>query len=209
MSGQPAHPSAGTASVPPGIGDAAVDHAYEQFTRQHPEWANGWAMTPDDAPAFWNVGTYWRFLSTEATTSGRSTTFEELCPPGVVAPPHVHDNEEEAFFVLEGNLVFLLDDQEIEAPPGTYINIAPGTLHGFRCNSEVGRVFNTLVPGGFDHGISERGVPAPQVTMPPPGVSALSVWRELDLQRPRPPWDGSSDPQWQIRVADGRRPPGR
>ncbi len=182
-----------------------MDHAYEQFTRQHPEWANGWAMTPDDAPAFWNVGTYWRFLSTEATTSGRSTTFEELCPPGVVAPPHVHDNEEEAFFVLEGNLVFLLDDQEIEALPGTYINIAPGTLHGFRCDSEVGRVFNTLVPGGFDHGISERGVPAPQVTMPPPGVSALSVWRELNPQRPRPPRDGSSDPQWQIRVADGRR----
>ena len=82
-------------------------------------------MTADDAPVFWNVGTYWRFLSTDATTNGRSTTFEELCPPGVVAPPHVHDTEEEAFYVLEGNLVFLLDDQEIIAPPGTYIHVAP------------------------------------------------------------------------------------
>jgi quercetin dioxygenase-like cupin family protein len=184
-----------------------MDDVHQAFTGQHPGWRKGWAMTADDAPAFWAVGTYWRLLSSDATTDGRSTTFEELCPPGVVAPPHVHDNEEEAFFVLEGNLVFLLDDQEIDAPPGTYIHIAPGTRHGFRCDSEVGRVFNTLVPGGFDHGIIEQGIPAPRVTMPPPGVSALSVWRQLDPQRPRAPWEGSTDPQWQIRAADGRRAP--
>ena len=182
-----------------------MDSAYEQFTKEHPGWAQGWALSPQDAPAFWNVGTYWRLLSTADTTKGRSTTFEELCPPGVVAPPHVHENEEEAFFVLEGDLVFLLDDEEVEAPPGTYINIAPGTLHGFRCDSRVGRVFNTLVPGGFDHGISENGTPAPRVLLPPPGTSVLEVWQELDRHRPRPPWDGSTDPQWQIRAADGRR----
>jgi quercetin dioxygenase-like cupin family protein len=183
-----------------------MNAAHAQFLARHPDPTKGWAMTSDDAPAFWNVGTYWRFLSTDATTAGRSTTFEELCPPGVVAPPHVHDNEEEAFFVLEGDLVFLLDDQEIPAPPGTYVYIAPGVLHGFRCNSPVGRVFNALVPGGFDHGISENGTPAPTVAMPPPGVSALEIWRELEPHRPRPPWDGSDDPQWQIRIADGRPP---
>lgn len=186
-----------------------MDDPFEQFTRQNPYWAQGWAVNASSAPAFWNVGTYWRFLSTSATTAGRSTTFEELCPPGVVAPPHVHEDEEEAFYVLEGNLVFLLGDEEIEAPPGTYVHIAPGTLHGFRCDSEVGRVFNTLVPGGFDHGISERGVPAPGVSMPPPGESALAVWRELDAHRTPAPWEGSTDPQWQIRVADGRRPRGQ
>ena len=181
-----------------------MNDAHDTFLSQHPDWQKGWAMTADNAPAFWNAGTYWRFLSTAATTNGRSTTFEELCPPGVVAPPHVHDTEEEAFYVLEGNLVFLLDDQEITAPPGTYIHITPGTLHGFRCDSEVGRVFNTLVPGGFDHGISEQGIPAPRIAMPPPGVSALSAWRELDAQRPRARWEGSTDPRWQIRKADGR-----
>ena len=181
-----------------------MNDAHDAFVSRHADWPKGWSMTADDAPAFWNVGTYWRFLSTAATTDGRSTTFEELCPPGVVAPPHVHDTEEEAFYVLEGNLVFLLDDQEIAAPPGTYIHIAPGTLHGFRCDSDVGRVFNTLVPGGFDHGISEQGIPAPRIAMPPPGVSALSTWRELDAQRPRAPWEGSTDPRWQIRRADGR-----
>lgn len=180
------------------------DPAYRAFVAEHPNWRHGWSLGAGDAPAFWHVGTYWRLLSTDATTQGRSTTFEELCPPGVVAPPHVHDKEEEAFFVLEGELTFLLDDEEISAPPGTYIYIAPGTLHGFRCDSEVGRVFNTLIPGGFDHGISQNGVPAPRVVLPPPGVSATEVWRGLDEHRPLPPWHNSDDPQWQIRVADGR-----
>jgi len=62
-----------------------VNDAHDAFVSQHADWPKGWSMTADDAPAFWNVGTYWRFLSTDATTNGRSTTFEERRPPGVVA----------------------------------------------------------------------------------------------------------------------------
>ena len=134
--------------------------------------------------------TYWRLLSTSHSSTGRSSTFDELVPPGVVAPPHVHENEEEAFFVLEGDLVFWLGDDEIEAPPGTYVYIPPGVRHGFRCNSPVGRVYNTLaprrvrrVPQGTRHDGPFR------IEMPPPGVSAIDVWRELDQQRPRAPWE--------------------
>jgi len=128
----------------------------------------GYAYLPADSPAYWNFGTYWRLLASSEQSQGRSTTFDELFPPGVVAPPHIHDVEEEAFFVLEGDLVFTLgdDDTEITAPPGTYVYIPPGTRHSFRCTSPVGRVYNTLVPGGFDHGITEHGIPAPQIEMP-------------------------------------------
>lgn len=152
----------------------------------------GYAYSPADSPAYWNFGTYWRLLAASDTTLGRSTTFDELFSAGLVAPPHVHDNAEEAFFVLEGDLVFTLgdDDREIIAPPGTYVYIPRGTRHSFRCGSTVGRVFNTLVPGGFDHGITEHGTPAPQVQMPPPGVSALEVWQQIASGRPAAPWQG-------------------
>jgi hypothetical protein len=66
-------------------------------------------------------------------------------------------------------------------------------------------VLEMQVPGGFDRGISDPGRPEPRVMMPPPGVSAMEVWRELDRRRARPR-DGSDDPQWQIRLSDGRRP---
>ena len=151
----------------------------------------GYAYAPGDAPAYWNFGTYWRLLSTGDTSDGRSTTFDELFPQGLVAPPHVHDDAEEAFFVLEGDLVFTLgdDDAEITAPPGTYVYIPPGTRHSFRNDSVVGRVYNTLVPGGFDHGITQHGTPAPQVHMPPPGTSALEVWQQIVSGRPDVSWE--------------------
>lgn len=152
--------------------------------------SDGYVLTRRSSPAYWNVGTYWRLLSSSDGTGGRSTTFDELCPTGLVAPPHVHDHEEEAFFVLEGDLVFTLGHDEIEAAPGTYVYIPPGIRHSFRCRSEVGRVYNTLTPGGFDHGIIANGTPATVVELPPPGVSALEVWRSLDAERPRAPWDG-------------------
>lgn len=41
-----------------------MDKAQELFTRLDPNWdKGGWAMTGDDAPAFWNAGTYWRSSS--------------------------------------------------------------------------------------------------------------------------------------------------
>ncbi len=82
--------------------------------------ATGYAHRPADSPAYWNFGTYWRLLASSDDTGGRSATFDELFPKGPVAPPHVHDREEEAFFVLEGDLVFTIgdDDAELLAPPG-------------------------------------------------------------------------------------------
>src|SRR5262249_32679000 len=145
----------------------------------------GYALTRQSSLAYWYFGTYWRLLSTTAGSEGRSVTFDELVPHGVVAPPHVHDAEEEAFFVLEGDLEFTLGDQQISAPPGTYIYIPPVVRHASTCHSEVGRVYNTLTPGGFDHGLLTEGTPAPIVELPPPGVSALDVWLKLDPQRPR------------------------
>jgi mannose-6-phosphate isomerase-like protein (cupin superfamily) len=155
---------------------------------------DGYAYRPGDAPAYWNFGTYWRLLASSDTTQGRSTTFDELFPRGLVAPPHVHEGAEEAFFVLEGDLVFTLgDDQEITAPPGTYVYIPPGVRHSFRCGSKVGRVYNTLSPGGFDHGIISHGVAAPRVEMPAPGTSALTVWRQIAAGRPPVPWEDAPD----------------
>jgi hypothetical protein len=67
--------------------------------------------------------------------------------------------------------------------------IPPGTRHSFRCGSEIGRVYNTLVPGGFDHGITDHGTTAARVDMPAPGTSAIHVWRDIVTGRPPVPWE--------------------
>lgn len=50
--------------------------------------ARPYVWAPDQSPAYWNVGTYWRVLADGSQTDGRSCTFEELCPQGLVAPPY-------------------------------------------------------------------------------------------------------------------------
>jgi mannose-6-phosphate isomerase-like protein (cupin superfamily) len=157
--------------------------------------ARAFVLAPDEAPAYWFAGTYWRLLADGAATDGRSCTFDELCPRGLVAPLHVHDDAEEAFFVLEGQFVFTVGDRDVEAGPGSFVYLPPGVRHGFRVETDVGRVYNMLCPAGFERGIVDGGTPAPRIAMPPPGTSSSAVWdAQLRPNRPPAPWETGADP---------------
>jgi mannose-6-phosphate isomerase-like protein (cupin superfamily) len=70
---------------------------------------------------------------------------------GRVLEPHVHDEEDDAFLILEGELTFDLDDGPAAAGPGTFVLIPPGVRHGFTNHtSEPVRMLNIHAPGGFD-----------------------------------------------------------
>ena len=45
---------------------------------------------------------------------------------------HRHDDHVDAFYVLEGEVEFLLADGPVLAGPGTFVAAPPGTVHGFR-----------------------------------------------------------------------------
>jgi quercetin dioxygenase-like cupin family protein len=47
-------------------------------------------------------------------------------------PSHVHDDHVDAFYVLEGEVEFLLESGSVRAGPGTFVAAPPGMLHGFR-----------------------------------------------------------------------------
>src|SRR4051812_40128865 len=72
--------------------------------------------------------------------------------PGRKGPSaHVHDDEDDAFYVLDGALAFLVDDDEILAPAGTFVLVPPGVLHTFENRtSEPARILNIHAPAGFD-----------------------------------------------------------
>ncbi len=67
---------------------------------------------------------------------------------------HVHAEEDDAFYIVEGEMTFTLDEEEIAAPPGTFVLIPPGVAHGFRNDGEVPvRMLNIHAPAGFDERI--------------------------------------------------------
>jgi quercetin dioxygenase-like cupin family protein len=64
---------------------------------------------------------------------------------------HAHPAEDDAFYMLEGELVFTVEGEEVVAGPGTFILVPPGVLHDFANRTDaVARFVNVHAPAGFD-----------------------------------------------------------
>ncbi len=67
---------------------------------------------------------------------------------------HVHADEDDAFYIVEGELTFSFADGEVSAPPGTFVLVPPGVEHGFRNDAAVPvKMLNVHAPAGFDRRI--------------------------------------------------------
>ena len=93
------------------------------------------------------------FLARSADTPRFTFAWIEIVA-GRVLEPHVHDDEDDAFLIVEGELTFDLDDGPVTAGPGTFVLVPPGVEHGFHNAGEVPvRMLNIHAPAGFDRRI--------------------------------------------------------
>jgi mannose-6-phosphate isomerase-like protein (cupin superfamily) len=90
------------------------------------------------------------FLARTADTPRFNFAIIEIVA-GRVLEAHVHDEEDDAFLILEGELTFDLDDGPVAAGPGTFVLVPPGVEHTFaNRTAEPVRVLNIHAPAGFD-----------------------------------------------------------
>jgi mannose-6-phosphate isomerase-like protein (cupin superfamily) len=88
--------------------------------------------------------------ATAKATGGRFTLFEEV-PPLLDTPLHVHANEDELFYVLEGEHVFQVGDEEFRAGPGGLVFAPRGVPHSQRrLVPGEGRLLILTAPGGLE-----------------------------------------------------------
>ena len=90
----------------------------------------------DSVKVTFGAGDEYRYLGTGDDTDGGYFLVEAIVPPGGGPPFHTQSREEEAFYILEGELSFYGDDGEVVAGPGTYLNIPKGARHRFRNNGD-------------------------------------------------------------------------
>lgn len=74
---------------------------------------------------------------------GDSFVADHLVPAGYGVPPHTHDSDDEAFFVIEGALTLDTDDGPRLAEAGSFVHLPAGARHGFR--NETSAVTRLLV----------------------------------------------------------------
>jgi quercetin dioxygenase-like cupin family protein len=85
--------------------------------------------------------------ATSAETGGALLLFEDEMTRGKRTPLHVHANEDETFYVLEGEIRVHVDGVDHAVAAGGLAMIPRGIPHAFLVVSETARVLTLLVPG--------------------------------------------------------------
>lgn len=108
--------------------------------------------------------------TTAADTGGQMTIIEVTEPPGVSGPRHVHHREDEAFWVLEGDVTFEIGATTIAAHAGDYVFGPRDIPHRYTVGDAGCRMLFILTPGGFEDLVIAMSVPAASRTLPPPSA---------------------------------------
>ena len=87
--------------------------------------------------------------ATESDTGGLVSVLEAEEPPGFGPPLHVHHDCAEAFYVLDGEYIMVVDDREVVCPAGSFIFIPRGARHGFRVGNVPSRKLNFYFPAAM------------------------------------------------------------
>lgn len=142
----------------------------------------------DSAFQFLGIPTLMR--STGETTNGAYGLMEHWSmPPGFASPYHRHHLEDEAFYVLEGEMAFVCNGQWSYGGPGTYVFGPREIPHGFKVvGSTPARMLLLCAPGGFEHFVLELSEPAGTAPHPPDMAKLVEVAAKykIDILGPLP-----------------------
>ena len=106
-------------------------------------------------------------------TGGAYCLMEQLLTPACNPPMHVHRDEEEAFYVLEGEIDFEVDGAVVRATAGSFALAPRGLAHRFEVRSPTARVLVITSSAGAPTGGARRffaaaGEPAAAPVLPEP-----------------------------------------
>lgn len=127
------------------------------------------------APAYWWLDTLWIILAEAKDTGGRFSMMEELAAKGSGPGPHKHTWSDETFYMLDGEITFLIGDDIRTARTGDFLMVPRNTRHAFRVASETARFLNSYTPASLEAALVELAVPATARTLPPKDVSPGGV----------------------------------
>jgi mannose-6-phosphate isomerase-like protein (cupin superfamily) len=107
-------------------------------------------------------------------TDGAFSLFEEV-PPMVDTPLHVHANDDELFYVLDGEHVITVGGREFTVGPGGLVFAPRGIPHAQRrVVPGVGRLLVQTTPAGIDGFFRELAAADSEGTLGPDAYAAAS-----------------------------------
>jgi quercetin dioxygenase-like cupin family protein len=133
-----------------------------------PDLSAGITCTDEDR-SFWVLQDLCILKADGRRTGGAYALLEASVFPGTAGPPpHIHHNETESFYVLEGVFMVRCGDQTVTARAGSFVHVPRGMLHTFRnVGDSIGRVLILIVPAGLERFFERVVRPVIDRTAPP------------------------------------------
>ncbi|MGW1839175.1 quercetin 2,3-dioxygenase [Streptomyces sp. NPDC002067] len=129
-----------------------------------------------EGPTVWLNGDVYTVKVGSEESRGDLTLLEASVPPGGGPPLHNHSHEDEAFYLLDGELEMRAGDTRYEVRSGDFVFVPRGTYHRFRNTGlHTARLLVIFAPGGFERFFLEAG-------------------REARPDEPIPPFDPADNP---------------
>ena len=137
-------------------------------------------LNPGEGTAYSAVGDAYRILAGGDQTGGSYTLMEIRVTPQNGPPPHVHTREDEAFFILEGEVTFQLGGRTVVTQPGGFLQGPRGIPHSFKnTGSSPARILVLVTPSGFEKFIEEFATPLPSFDAPALPVTPTEIEKLL------------------------------
>lgn len=128
-----------------------------------------------------------------AETGDAFAQIEVRDPCGGGTPLHVHHNEDETFYVLEGEVTFFVGDERLDAAAGDFLFAPRDVPHAYVVRSPHARMLSSISPAGIEQLFVSLGAPVTgaelptEMVMPPmPEMARLFAAHGAEILGPPP-----------------------
>jgi quercetin dioxygenase-like cupin family protein len=133
------------------------------------------------------LGDIIRFKATGKDTQGKYSLLEITVPPQNGPPLHIHNREDESYYVIDGQFSIQNGDDTISANTGTYIFIPKGRPNTYKnVGNNPGKLLIMYTPPGAEKAFEELGQPIDeeqqQASKPPDMNKLMETIKRYDME---------------------------
>jgi quercetin dioxygenase-like cupin family protein len=128
---------------------------------------NGYLLAKDEGEAHWLFGMLEIVKISGDDTGGKYGLLEITARAGDGSPWHVHPEEDEWFYVLEGEFTVYVGEQRLSLPAGSFAFGPKGVPHTFIAETDGAKALIGFQPFHFEGFLREAAEPATEPVLPP------------------------------------------